>query len=123
MLEIKTNQFATRKPVNIDGHEYIVRKPGAGEQLILQQKMRRVKELDRLQKANSLSEEQEVELENLGADMLDLTASLFDDGGDGSKSKELVRSLSDEEVTLLLTKVFNEDGPATAPEKPSTKVE
>jgi hypothetical protein len=109
MLEIKTNQLKTRKSVEIDGHPYTVRRFGAGEQLTLNQLMRRGSKLETLLKTEEATEALEAEAEELSQRMIDIFVGLFDDGGDGSKSKALVSSLGVDEIQELFRQIFVEE--------------
>lgn len=113
MLEIKTNQLKTRKKVLIDDQEYIVRRMGNIEQLEVSQYMRRLNKLAELEKSKPLTDQQSQEVDELSTKILAISISLFDDGGDGSKSKALLSSLSDTEIGLMLNQIFeDEDEPS-----------
>ena len=105
-LLISTNDLGTRKVVNIDGHDYTVRKLGAGEDLDVAQITR--ESITLLEKATSENwgEEEAKQLETLKAKALDIYTRTFDDGGDGSKSRELMSRLSDEERNKLYAMIF-----------------
>lgn len=110
-LSIRTNQLSTRKQVEIDGHHYTVRKMGNIEQLDMSQYFRRLKKLSELEAKNDnkLTAAQTRELDDLSSKMANMFVALFDDGGDQSKSRALVASLSDVEIGLLLAQIFKED--------------
>lgn len=113
MLEFKTSQLKTRKRVLIDDHEYIVRNLGNIEQLEISQMMRELNKYAKLEKAAPLSEEQNVDVDNLAKRMTDIFVDLFDDGGDQSKSRQLLKSLSESEISLMLTQIFETDDATT----------
>lgn len=92
-----------------DGTIYKVRKMGAGEQLAWSQDLRRI---DRLQKKaktrEGLSKEDQEEMFRIERRSTENTAKLFDDGGDGTKSLELVNKLSDQSLADLLEQIWSE---------------
>lgn len=107
MLEISTSALKTRKKVQIDGHGYTVRRLGAGEQLTLNQMLREAKKLEAGLK-DSPDDALEAKAEELSQKMIDVFAGLFDDGGDGSKSKALIASLNEFEIQELFIQIFGE---------------
>lgn len=109
MLEISTSQLKARKKVEIDGHPYTVRKIGAGEQLAINQLLRKAKSLEQRLTDGKSTEQDEAEAESLSEKMITILVGLFDDGGDGSKSKTLVSSLNETEMAELFTQIFPED--------------
>lgn len=115
MLEITTSNLKTRKKVEIDGHPYTVRKLGAGEQLALNQMLRKAKALEQKLNDGDSSEQDELAAEKLSEKMVTILAGLFDDGGDGGKSRALVSSLGDIEIAELFAQIFPE-GNNDAPE-------
>jgi len=94
----------------IDGHPYTVRRLGNLEQLDISQYMRRLKQLSDTEKSNNgeLPEAQSQEADEISKKLSNIFVSLFDDGGDQSKSRALVASLSDGEVSVLLSQIFKE---------------
>jgi transposase-like protein len=108
MLEIKTNQLKTRKQVKIDDVVYTVRRMGNIEQLDVQQLIKRLSQLSEVEKTKKLTDKQLEEVDGISKKMGDLFTSLFDDGGDQTKSRKLVASLTDTEITVLLTQIFEE---------------
>lgn len=113
MLEITTSQLKARKKVEIDGHPYVVRKLGAGEQLALNQLLRKAKALGQKLSDGENAEQDEIEAENLSEKMVSILVGLFDDGGDGSKSRALVSSLNETEMAELFAQIFPEDNNET----------
>ncbi len=111
MLQISTKDFSARKKVLIDDHEYSVRRFGNIEQLDMSQYMRRLKKLADIEKSTKLTEAQELEVEELGSKVTMMFVNLFDDGGDQTKSRELIASLSDTELTAMLDQIFEEAKP------------
>lgn len=109
MLQITTSNLKTRKKVEIDGQPYTVRKLGAGEQLTLSQYMREIKKLDKKEKAGTLTDAEEAEALKMTEDTMNIMAACFDDGGDGSKSKQLVKSLSVDELQAVLDEIFKNE--------------
>lgn len=109
MLEIKTNQLKTRKRVLIDDQEYYVRRMGNIEQLEVSQYMRRLNKLAEIEKTAPLTDQQIDEVDQLSTKIMAISIGLFDDGGDGSKSKALLSSLNDTEIGLLLDQIFEDE--------------
>lgn len=108
MLEIQTNQLKSRKKVLIDDHPYTVRRLGNIEQLDISQYMRRLDKLAELEKSSPLSETQLEEVEMLTEKVSTIFVNVFDDGGDQSKSRALVASLSGNELSILFSQIFPE---------------
>lgn len=108
MQKISTNALTTRKKVEIDGHPYTVRKFGAGEQLRLNQLLREADNFSKkLEKTEAESPELEQQVIELGEQIMNMFVVLFDDGGDGSKSRALIESLSQDEAQELFRQIFN----------------
>ncbi len=109
MRSISTNKLSQRKHVEVDGHYYIVRRIGAGDQLTFSQYMRELEKLDKIEKSgNKLTKAETRRVLEIEASALDISAGCFDDQGDGSKSKELVRNLSSDELAELMKQIFDE---------------
>lgn len=106
MLEINTGQLRNRKKVLIDGHEYTVRKLGAGEELQIGQMAR---EMEHIQKKGKKITEKDtdrgIEVANK---IFAIMVSTFDDGIGGEKSTALVSGLSQEELKELYAAIFEE---------------
>lgn len=115
MLEFKTNQLKSRRKVLIDDHEYVVRRLGNIERLDISQYMRRLNVLEQVEKDNNneLSPEEIQEVEQISAKMTSIFVGLFDDGGDQTKSRALIASLSSDELTLLLAQIFEDKNEQT----------
>lgn len=103
-LTISTKDLKSRKNVEIDGHHYIVRRFGAGEQLSLNQLLR---EANKVQDSGD-----EDKALSIFGQVIDIFAGVFDDGGDGSKSRELISRLSQEEIEELFKQIFPEESDA-----------
>ena len=116
MLEIKTNQLKSRKKVMIDDTLYTVRRLGNLEQLEISQAMRRLKQLAAAEEATALTAEQVEEVDALSVKMSDIFIALFDDGGDQSKSRALLASLSDSEIGELIKQIFEDTNATDQPE-------
>lgn len=107
IISISSNDLGTRKKVQIDGVDFTVRKLGAGEELDLSQIARQTfKLLDKLTDSKDWSDEDAALFDDLKKRSLAIYAKTFDDGGDGSKSTELVERLSDEERNAIYRQVF-----------------
>lgn len=110
-LSIKTNQLKTRKRVEIDGHPFVVRRRGNIETLDVNQYLRRLNALALLESKSKdgLSEAEVAEVDDLSKKLTDIFVAQFDDGGDQSKSRALVSSLSADELGILLEQIFTSD--------------
>lgn len=109
MLEFQTNTLKTRKNVKIDGQEYTVRRLGNVEQLELSSAMRRLNKLAAKEETKPLNDQESDEVEAVTQTITSLFVGLFDDHGDQSKSKALISSLSDTEMSMLLAQIFKEE--------------
>lgn len=122
MLEINTGQLRNRKKVLIDGHEYTVRKLGAGEELQIGQMAR---EMERIQKKKDKITEKDTDRGvDIANKIFDIMVSTFDDGVGGEKSKALVSGLSQEELKELYAAIFDEpktETPAVEADNGSTE--
>lgn len=107
MLSISTKKLDSRKTVLIDDVIYTVRKFSNSEQLDMSQYQRRIKELMELSAQEKLPEYDE-EAEQIARALQDIYVRLFDDGGDQSKSKELISSLSYADISGILMDIFKE---------------
>lgn len=118
-------------PVTIDDHDFIARKLGAGEELDAAAQSRRlfqlVDELDALAK-NKLLKKNPTEIppadktkyanltkrlgsitkdvEDIQIEQFNLSLRMLDDGGDGSKTKELIGSLTAQERNIMFKQIF-----------------
>lgn len=108
MLQITTNKLSQRKHVEIDGHYYIVRRMGAGDQLSVSQYMRELEALAKKEKKEPLSEDELKRVSEIEKTALEISARCFDDQEDGEKSRQLVYSLTPEELAELMKQIFNE---------------
>ena len=107
MIEISTSKMSTRKKVLIDGQEFTIRKLGAGEELDLSQISRELFTLlDELDPKKGFTEESAKKYDELKKKSLDIYIATFDDGGDQSKSKELIYRLNDDERNEIYSQAF-----------------
>lgn len=130
MITINLNDIRETVEVTIGDHVYNVRRMGSGEELDLSASNRRT--FEAMERANKLQKkfmklsatpEEELdqkEVDKLVKQMDKVTAEirteqeyqseafvkLFDDGGDGSKSRELLKSFSHDEKQKLLEQIF-----------------
>ncbi|UNQ40949.1 hypothetical protein MPC38_06775 [Prescottella equi] len=109
MIEIATSKLSSRKKVLIDGHDYTVRKLSAGDELAISQILRKLNRLQEKAKAGIFSAKEEEEFNALQEQSLKIYADTFDDGGDGTKSLELISRLSYDERTEVYDMIFNAD--------------
>jgi hypothetical protein len=108
MLQISTNRLSQRKNVEIDGHHYIVRRMGAGDQLSISQYMRELTALSKKETDNKLTKQDQDRVAEIELEALKISARCFDDQGDGTKALELVKSLSPDELTEMMQQIFDE---------------
>ena len=101
MEEIKFDTQKTRKKVVIGNVEFIVRKMGNLEQLDYQQGMRHLQYLSKIETKDGLNDKQLKEVDDISAKQTALFIGLFDDGGDQSKSRELVPTLNEEDLKQI----------------------
>lgn len=132
MITINLNDIREVVEVTIGDHVYKVRRMGSGEELDLSASNRRT--FEAMERANKLQKkflelsatpEEELdqkEVDKLVKQMDKVTAEirkeqeyqseafvkLFDDGGDGSKSRELLKSFSHNEKQKLLEQIFSQ---------------
>ena len=121
-----TSDYIKTKTGEIDGTVYTIRRMGAGDELdiaAISSKVLRLQEQlklmqDDIKRAKSEEETLKVVAENSEAmeklaegqaKLEKVYASLFDDGGDQSKSRALVHKLGYEGVKKLLDDIFGED--------------
>lgn len=107
MQQISTNKLASRKHVEIDGHYYIVKRMGAGDQLTLSQCMRELETLAKKEKTSELSLSDKQKVADIEKLTLEISSRCFDDQEDGGKSLALVKSLSQDELTEIMDEIFN----------------
>lgn len=108
MLQLSTNKLSQRKNVEIDGHHYIVRRMGAGDQLTVNQYMRELTVLGKKEQKEELNQEELDRVAEIESEALKISARCFDDQGDGTKSLALVKSLTPEELSELMSQIFDE---------------
>lgn len=132
MITINLNDIREVVEVTIGDHVYNVRRMGSGEELDLSASNRRTFEaMDKAvklqKKFTELSSTPEEELDQKEVDKLvkqmdkvtaeirkeqeyqsEAFVKLFDDGGDGSKSRELLKSFSHDEKQKLLEQIFSQ---------------
>ena len=93
------------KNIEIDGHGYKVRELGAGEMLRLgqvQRKMNKLKDID----MEKMDDNQQSQMFDALAVMIDTIKGAFDDGKDGVETNKLIDRLDPEDLGLLLEQVF-----------------
>lgn len=114
MLQISTKTLVDYKKVEIDGHVYTIRlKASAGDQLTISQLMRELTVLSEKEKAKRLTKADEERVSQIEEEIIKVTSRAFDDGGDGSKSIELVKSLDEDQMQALMKMLQDEPKPAT----------
>lgn len=118
MIQITTTQFTNSKDAEIDHHIYHVRRLGAGEALDISQIFDKMQSLRSIFESKDDSDEKTSdnltkkqskalsEFSELLAKIEDIYAGLFDDGGDGSKSKALIRKVGIENVSKIIEQIF-----------------
>lgn len=114
-ISISTTKYTKNKTreVEIDGINFIVRKPGAGEQLDSFENMREMNKLkDRANSAKTEAEQVELinEMSAILAKIEGSFVDLFDDGTKTQKkSKNLIRKIGIENIGELLNDIFREE--------------
>lgn len=108
MIEISTSSLTTRKKQKIDGHEYTVRKLGAGEELLLSEISRKILAMLTDLSNDDWNEKSSKEYNKLKQQTLDIYTATFDDGGDQSKSRALIERLSDDERNEIYGIIFGD---------------
>lgn len=115
----QTNQLKSRRKAVIDGHEYIVRRMGNIERLEVLQTQDQIKTIiDKYPKdvTDADIKPEDMELVNKKAlASAEILIGLFDDGGDQSKSRMLVRSLDDTDIISIIDEVFSQTEPKETP--------
>lgn len=113
MITISTSKYINGKKVTIDGYEYTVRELGAGDRLDLSQIAGELMKLraDALNnKAKELTQEEQIKtlqkISKLMEKMNNVYASCFNDGGDGSKSKQLIKLIGIDNANKMLKEIF-----------------
>lgn len=121
MISFKTNELKGRKKVLIDGHGYTVRRMGNIEQMEYSQSVRKLQKLAELEATRSLTEEEKEQVDTIALNLSKVFISLFDDGGNQTKSKKLVSSLTEDEISELLLAIFAEPTAEKAEEDVTAK--
>lgn len=106
----QTNQLKSRRKAIIDGHEFTVRRMGNIERLEVLQSQDEIQAI--IAKYPKDFKDSDITKEDMGTInkkalySAEILIGLFDDGGDQSKSRKLVRSLEDEDVIAIIDSVF-----------------
>lgn len=108
----ETNQLKSRRKAIIDGHEFTIRRFGNIERLEvmrLQQEVEKIiKKYPADAKDEDISQEDIDEINSKAMQSSELLIRLFDDGGDQSKSRDLIRSLEDTEIIDIIDSIFEQ---------------
>lgn len=124
-IQITSSDYIKTVDAEIDGYLYKVRKIGAGDTLDISQTMEKMSKLqeeaDHIQESSKEKKdrkEQEALVEKAteliakmagyNQQLIEIYARLFDDGGDGSKSIELIKKVGIETVPKLLNAIFGD---------------
>lgn len=108
----KTNTLKSRRKALIDDHEYIVRRMGNIERLEVLQAQDEIKAI--IDKYPKEAKEVDITAEDMelvnkkALASAEVLIGLFDDGGDQSKSRALVRSLDDRDIISIIDEVFSQ---------------
>lgn len=125
-IKISTSQFVQTKTAEIDGVDYKVRKIGAGTQLDLSREFSGLGQMrdavlnctGKLAKETDakVREKLQGEVLKLSADIADkmraieeIYATLFDDGGDGEKSRALIHMIGADNVPALYAQIWGDN--------------
>lgn len=123
-VSISTSKFITTVKANIDGHDYNVRKMGAGTQLDMSReisnlmKMRtellnlegKIKKAETEEEADKMLQENMGKMESFNKIVNRIEAifiDLFDDGEDGKRSAKLVHALGIDNIQKVYTEIFD----------------
>lgn len=108
----QTNKLKSRRKALIDGHEFTVRRMGNIERLEVLQAQDEIKAIIDKYPQDVKDEDikaGDMEIVNKKAlQSAEILIGLFDDGGDQSKSRSLVRSLDDEDIIAIIDEVFSQ---------------
>lgn len=113
MLSINTSENKSRRQVEIDGVVFTVRKTGAGEELVLMQKMRELQALEKQYKGKEIPDSVQDKFFLLSQELLRIMGACYDDGEDGSKTQELINKSSWEDLKDYHDYIFGESSEAT----------
>lgn len=125
-IQITSSDYIKTVEAEIDGHLYKVRKLGAGDTLDISQTMDKLakiqQEASRIEEASKEKKEKKeqealiekatelvAKMAGYNQQLVEIYARLFDDGGDGSKSIELIKKIGIETVPKLLSAVLGEN--------------
>ena len=126
VFQVVTNNIIPTRKAEIDGVIYTVRRKGSGDDLDISLRTSRLSKLGReamaerarLSSAKSEKEKEDInerilkivdEIAELNKEMELILANLFDDGGDQSKSRELVHKYGADGVTNILGQIFGQE--------------
>lgn len=108
----QTNTLKSRRKAVIDGHEFTVRRMGNIERLEVLQAQDEIKAIiDKYPQDVKDEDIKPADMEVVNTKALqsaEILVGLFDDGGDQSKSRALVRSLEDDDIIDIIEKVFSQ---------------
>lgn len=80
MLEIKTDKYIKVKKILVDGNEWTMKVPGAGDELAMSQATRRIKQLDAKIEAKTATDADYDKYDQLENDILERFTNMFQDG-------------------------------------------
>ena len=113
MVKINTSELESNKQYEVEigdeskgFHTFLLRKPGAGEQLELFRSMDRVQKLSAKE---TLTDKEEAEMLKLSDGLLKQMYSLFDDRDGGKKIKQILYPLSADTLSEIVRTVTNEE--------------
>lgn len=116
----QTNQLKSRRKALIDGHEFTVRRMGNIERLEVLQAQDEINAIlnkyPKDVKDKDIKQEDMDRVNQMALSSAEVLIGLFDDGGDQSKSRALVRSLDDGDIISIIDEVFRQTD--TKPEEP-----
>lgn len=133
VFQVSTNNIIPTRQANIDGVIYTVRRKGSGDDLdisIRSSKLAKIgresiSDRNRLSQAKTDEERAEIteklekammKVAELQDEIEKVLANLFDDGGDGSKSKAMVHKYGADGVKQILDQIFGDKANATTNE-------
>ena len=123
-VSISTSKYITTVKANIDGHDYIVRKMGAGTQLDMSREISNLMKMrtellnleGKIKKAKTDEEADKMLADNMGkmesfnkiVNRIEaIFIDLFDDGEDGKRSAKLIHALGIENTQKVYNEIFD----------------
>ena len=121
MYEIKTEQFFKKRKINIDGNEWTMIAPGAGDELALSQADRRLKIINKRVEADTATLEDVDQAEALEARTFGIFEKMFNDGTPGNQSvKDWIAQTPLAVIYMVVEDIKKQSEAKDAAEKPAS---